>query len=47
MKNQQITITFTKKDIRYKEELQRMKKDESINISAFIVSAIRNELGAL
>jgi hypothetical protein len=47
MKNQQITITFPKKDIRYKEELQRMKKDESINVSAFIVSAIKSELGAL
>ena len=45
MKNQQITITFPKKDIRYKEELQRMKKEESINVSAFIVSAIKGELG--
>lgn len=47
MKNQQITITFPKKDIHYKEELQRMKKDESINVSAFIVSVIKNELGSL
>ena len=47
MKNQQITITFPKKDIRYKEELQRMKKDDSINVSAFIVSAIKSELGSL
>lgn len=47
MKNQQITITFPKKDIRYKEELQRMKKEESINVSAFIVSAIKGELGSL
>jgi len=47
MKNQQITITFPKKDIRYKEELQRMKKEESVNISAFIVSAIKGELGSL
>ena len=47
MKNQQITITFPKNDIRYKEELQRMKKEESINVSAFIVSAIKGELGSL
>lgn len=47
MKNQQITITFPKKDIRYKEELQRMKKEENVNISAFIVSAIKGELGSL
>ena len=47
MKNQQITIAFPKKDIRYKEELQRMKKDDNINLSAFIVSVIKNELGSL
>jgi hypothetical protein len=47
MKNQQITITFPKRDMRYKEELQRMKKDDSINVSAFIVSAIKGELGSL
>jgi hypothetical protein len=47
MKNQQITITFPKRDMRYKEELQRMKKDDSINVSAFIVSAIKSELGSL
>jgi hypothetical protein len=47
MKNQQITITFPKKDIRYKEELQRTKKEESINVSAFIVSVIKSELGSL
>jgi hypothetical protein len=47
MKNQQITITFPKQDIRYKEELHRMKKEESINVSAFIVSAIKGELGSL
>ena len=47
MKNQQITITFPKKDICYKEELHRMKKDDNINVSAFIVSAIKGELGSL
>ena len=47
MKNQQITITFPKRDMRYKEELQRMKKDDSINVSALIVSAIKGELGSL
>lgn len=47
MKNQQITITFPKRDMCYKEELQRIKKDDSINVSAFIVSAIKSELGSL
>jgi len=45
--SQRDAATFPKKDIRYKEELQRMKKEESINVSAFIVSAIKGELGSL
>lgn len=47
MKNQQITITFPKRDARYREELLRMKEADSINISAFIVSLIKGELGVL
>lgn len=47
MKNQQITITFPRKDIRYKDELLRMKENDNINVSAFIVSIIKNELGSL
>jgi hypothetical protein len=47
MRTQQISITFPKKDIKFKEELMRMKEEESTNVSNFILSCIKKELGAV
>jgi hypothetical protein len=43
----QITLTFPQKDIKYREELIRMKDQEDLNISAFILRCIKNEMGTL
>lgn len=47
MRTQQLTITFPKKDIKFKEELMRLKKEDSLNVSSFILTCIKKELGAL
>ena len=44
MRTDQITITVPKSKKGLREKLQRMKEDESINISAFIVRAIEEKL---
>jgi hypothetical protein len=41
----QLTLTFPKKDQKYKEELIRMKEQEDLNVSAYILSCIKNEMG--
>ena len=43
----QLTLTFPKKDQRYKEELIRMKGEEDLNVSAYILSCIKKEIGCL
>jgi hypothetical protein len=45
MKTPQYTVTFPQDKLHLKEELVRMKKEESLNISAFILSCIEKELG--
>ena len=44
MRTAPITITVPKSKKGLREKLQRMKEDESINISAFIVRAIEEKL---
>lgn len=43
----QLTLTFPQKDIQYREVLMRMKEQEDLNISAFILRCIKRELGTL
>lgn len=43
----QLTLTFPKKDQRYKEELVRMKEEEDLNVSAYILSCIKKEMGCI
>ena len=45
MRTQQITITFPKKKTELKEELMKMKNEENLNISSFVVSLVEKELG--
>ena len=41
----QLTLTFPKKDQKYKEELIRMKDEEDLNVSAFILTCVKKEMG--
>tara|TARA_X000001036_G_C20287008_1_gene646706 strand:- start:28 stop:213 length:186 start_codon:yes stop_codon:yes gene_type:complete len=45
MRAQQLTITFPKHKVQYKEELMRMKFEEQTNISAYVLDCIEKELG--
>ncbi|MEK9912458.1 MAG: hypothetical protein VW580_00925 [Flavobacteriaceae bacterium] len=45
MRTQQITITFPRKKTELKEELMKMKNEENLNISSFMVSLLEKELG--
>ena len=45
MKNEQLTITFPKKKKQFKQELMKMKTEENLNISSFVVALIEKELG--
>jgi len=47
MKTEQLTITFPKKDKKYKQELLRLKQEDYLNVSQFVVSCIKKELGAV
>jgi hypothetical protein len=47
MRTQQLTITFPRKDIKFKEELMRLKKEDCLNISSFVLTCIKKELGAV
>ena len=47
MRTQQLTITFPKKDIKFKEELMRLKKEDYLNVSTFVLTCIKKELGAV
>jgi hypothetical protein len=41
----QLTLTFPQKDLKYREELIRMKEEEDLNVSAYILSCIKKEMG--
>ena len=45
MKAQQLTITFPKCKVQYRDELMRMKYEEQTNISAYVLDCIEKELG--
>jgi len=47
MKTEQLTITFPKKDKKYKQELLRLKQEDFLNVSQFVVNCIKRELGAV
>lgn len=47
MRTQQLTITFPKHKIQYKNELLRMKYEEQTNISAFVLDCIEKEVGSI
>tara|TARA_B100000965_G_scaffold32457_1_gene24016 strand:+ start:1206 stop:1358 length:153 start_codon:yes stop_codon:yes gene_type:complete len=44
-KKAQLTLSFPEKDIKYKRELNRMKIEESVNVSNFILSCVKKEIG--
>lgn len=46
MKTEQVTVTFPQHKLNLKRELERQKKQECLNVSAFIVSCVEKELGA-
>lgn len=46
MKTQsKLTLSFPKKDLNLKEELIRMKLEDDINVSSFILSCVKKEIG--
>ena len=44
-KKVQLTLSFPETDIKYKKELLRMKREESVNVSNFILSCVKKEIG--
>tara|TARA_B100000427_G_scaffold71135_1_gene57339 strand:+ start:194 stop:340 length:147 start_codon:yes stop_codon:yes gene_type:complete len=46
MRTQQLTITFPKKKVDLKADLLKLKEEDSLNISSFVVSCIEKQLGA-
>ena len=45
MKKAQLTLSLPEKDTGIKKELMRMKQEESINLSSFILSCVKKEIG--
>mgnify|MGYP001177206796 FL=1 len=45
MRTQQITITFPKKKLGLKNELMRLKEEDNLNLSSYVVSLVERELG--
>ena len=45
MRAQQLTITFPKHKVQYRNELLRMRTEEQTNISAYVLDCIEKELG--
>jgi post-segregation antitoxin (ccd killing protein) len=45
MKTPQLTITFPEDKTNIKKELMKRKKEEQINVSAFVVSCLEKEFG--
>ena len=45
MKSEQISVTFPQKKKQYKEELIRMRDQDNINISSYVVALLEKELG--
>ncbi len=45
MKTPQTTFTYPKNKVGVQKELKRMKEEEQVNLSAFILNCIEKELG--
>ena len=45
MKKAQLTLSFPEKETGIKKELMRMKQEENINLSSFILSCVKKEIG--
>jgi len=45
MRTQQLSITFPKRKTQLKEELLRMKEEDNINLSSYMVKLIENDIG--
>tara|TARA_B100000035_G_scaffold222137_1_gene190811 strand:+ start:1082 stop:1267 length:186 start_codon:yes stop_codon:yes gene_type:complete len=45
MRTEQLSITFPKNKIQYKEELIRQRDEENLNISGFMLSCLEKEIG--
>ena len=45
MKKAQLTLSFPEKETGIKKELMRMKQEESVNLSSFILSCLKKEIG--
>ena len=45
MRTQQLSITFPQKKQVLKEELLRMKQEENLNLSSYMVRLIENDIG--
>ena len=44
-KKTQLTLSFPETDRKYKKELLRMKQEENVNFSSFILSCVKKEIG--
>lgn len=47
MRTQQLSITFPRKKQVLKKELLRMKEEENLNLSSYMVKLIENDIGFL
>ena len=45
MRTPQVTVTFDKRKKHIKNELLRMKKEDNINISAYVTDLIEKDIG--
>ena len=45
MKKPQLTLSFPEKETGIKRELMRMKVEEQLNVSAFVLDCLEKELG--
>ena len=46
MRTPQITITFPDKKSQLRDDLMKMREEDSLNVSKFIVSCIEDRMGA-
>jgi hypothetical protein len=45
MRTQQLSITFPKKKEMLKQELMRMKEEDNLNVSSYLVSLLEKDIG--
>ena len=44
-KTQQLTVTFPKKKAQLRDDLLQMKEEDSLSLSAYVVSCIEDRMG--